>query len=143
MIGEPEWLKQVETLLFQGKAQTWEQDVKTGSFYFKWGEGHSLSLGPDKVLTCVFRIDLDEIRSLIADDTTEDLSDDELCRVARQELRPVVEKYRRRLIQANFEESVESDRDQYAMIFKKVLTDATPQEASEILKWCRGTLIGG
>ena len=141
MTSKQDWLKQVKALLEQEGISVPEADTDDGEIYFGWSEGCALHLGADEVLTCSFKADLEEIRTLISGDTTEDLSEDELCRVAREELRPVVDRYRRKLRQTGFEETIESDHDQYVIIFTKPLTGTTPQEARDVLKWCRQSLI--
>jgi hypothetical protein len=141
MTSKQDWLKQVRILLDQEGVSVQETGTEDGEIYFGWNEACALHLGADEVLTCSFKVDLEEIRTLISGDTTEDLSEDELCRVAREELRPFVDRYRRKLRQAGFEETIESDHDQYAIIFTKPLTGSTPQEAHDVLKWCRQSLI--
>jgi hypothetical protein len=139
--SQENWLNQVKGILTQEGMFSRQTDTVERAIHFEWDEGHILHLGTDRVLTCSFKVDLEDIRTLIAGDTTEDLSEDELCRVAREELRPFLDRYRWKLRQAGFEESIESDHEQYAIVFTKPLTEVTPQEASEILKWCREVLM--
>ena len=142
MTLKQDWLRQVKALLDQEGISVQETGTDEGAVYFGWDEGCALHLGADGVLTCSFKIDLEDLRTLISGDTTEDLSEDELCRVAREELRPVVDRHRWRFRQAGFEEGIESDRDQYAIVFTKPLIETTPQEARDVLKWCQQSLIG-
>ena len=137
-----DWLRQVKGLLDQEGIPVQESDKHNGDIYFGWGEDCVLRMGDNGVLTCSFKVDLEEIRTLISGDTTEDLSEDELCRVAREELRPVVDRHRRSFRQAGFEEAIESDHDRYAIVFTKSLMGTTPEEASGVLKWCRQSLSG-
>ncbi len=141
MILQEDWLNQVKRLLVQKGISSHQTATEDGAIHFDWEEGHDLHLGTDGMLTCSFKVDLEELRTLISGDTTEDLSEDELCRVAREELRPCLDRYRWKLRQAGFQESVESDRDQYAIVFTKPLAAITPQEASDVVTWCREVLI--
>lgn len=141
MTSQEDWLKQVKRLLAQKGLSSHRTGTVDGPIHFDWDEGHALCLGADGMLTCSFKVDLEELRTLISGDTTEDLSEDELCRVAREELRPRLDRYRWKLRQAGFEEGVESDHDQYAVVFTRPLAGTTPQEASDVLEWCREVLI--
>ena len=134
MTSKEDWLRDVKNSLGQRGMSLREYDAGDGSIQFTWEDDYALHLGTDGILTCSFKVDLEEIRMLVSGDTTEDLSEDELCRVAREELRPTVDRHRRRLMQAGFEEGVESDRDQYAIVFTKSLAGMTPHEAGEELK---------
>ena len=141
MTPQQDWLKEVKETLDQSGISLRASDAGDGSIEFTWEEGCALHLGADGVLTCSFKVDLEEIRMLVSGDTTEDLSEDELCRVAREELRPTVDRYRRRFMQAGFEEGIESDRDEYGIVFTKSLAGMTPHEASGALMWCRESFI--
>ncbi|MGH7273447.1 MAG: hypothetical protein ACREIQ_03160 [Nitrospiria bacterium] len=140
MTSKQDWLTEVKNSLGQRGISPRGSDAGDGSIDFTWEDGYALHLGTDGILTCSFKVDLEEIRMLVSGDTTEDLSEDELCRVAREELRPRVDRYRRRFIQIGFEEGVESDGNQYAIVFTKPLMGTTPQEAGDVLKWCQETL---
>ena len=141
MTPQQDWLREVKKSLDQIGMSPQESKAGDGSIDFAWVEGSVLHLGTDGILTCSFKVDLEEIRMLVSGDSTEDLSEDELCRVAREELRPMVDQYRRRFMQAGFEEGVESDRDQYAIVFTKSFAGMTPHEASDALKWCLDSFI--
>jgi len=134
MTPRQDWLREVKTSLGQRGVSPRESEAGDGSIDFTWEESFALHLGTNGILTCSFKVDMEEIRMLVSGDTTEDLSEDELCRVAREELRPMVDRYRRRFMQTGFEEGVESDRDQYAIVFTKSLSGMTPHEASEEFK---------
>ncbi len=100
------------------------------------GEGFSVSLGVDRVIACDFKSDLDDIRVLISDDTTEDLSLDELYRVARDELRPFTSRCRVSLLKSGFEETIEADEDYYVISFKRPLTDWDEAKIAAFLLDC-------
>jgi hypothetical protein len=136
-----DWMSEIRNTLKQIGLSWEDAGPENGSIALEGKEGYGLSITPDGVLTCSFKVDLEELRMLISGDTTEDLSDDELGRVARQELRSVVDRQRPKFRKAGFEEGVEADHDEYAITFKKNLTGTTPQVACDMIKWCREALI--
>ena len=64
---------------------------------------------------------MEELRILLAGSTPEDISEDELQRVARDQLRPVTQKYRSSLRGSGFEETVETTEQHYAISFEKTI----------------------
>lgn len=137
-----DWLKRVRTALESSDGLSVKENPADGSIRVASEEGYEMRLAPDGLLTCSFKADLDEIRALIADETTEDLSLDELFRVAREELRPFTNRCRRTLILAGFEEETVSDRDQFALVFKKSIDEPDAEKAGDFLKRCWKTLAG-
>ncbi len=137
MTAGREWLDEVIKQMEREGITAPQMDRGRDRIALIWDDCASLALGADGWLACRFRADLEDIRLLLSDDTTEDLSDDELCRSAREELRRVVDPVRRKLILGGFEESFESDREQYVILYKKRFAEATPKEVCEAMKWCR------
>jgi len=91
----------LKTLLSQSKMAFEETGRGDGSLAIEAdGAEYLLELCADGKLLCQFGVDLDELRGMISGGTTEDLSDDELQRSAREHLRPIVTKYRGKLIAA-------------------------------------------
>lgn len=72
----------------------------------------------DGRLACQFGVDMEEMRNLLTGDQTEDMQDDELVRVARDHLRPIVGRYRQALIKEGLEEGVDATPDYYAILFE-------------------------
>ena len=127
----------LKTLLSQSKMAFEETGRGDGSLAIEAdGAEYLLELCADGKLLCQFGVDLDELRGMISGGTTEDLSDDELQRSAREHLRPIVTKYRGKLIAAGFEEAIEANEEYYAITFKKRLDLARPDQIVETLKWC-------
>jgi hypothetical protein len=131
------WLDQIESRLMQ-----------TGRNVKHEGNQLRISLdGPSSlILTAerdlIYRLetDLEEVRMMVSGDTTEDLSDDELCRVAREELRPFIRRYQSRLLRADFQEKIVTDQATYAVTFTKPLKEASPEQTFEAVEWCLKTL---
>ena len=127
----------LKTLLSQSKMAFEETGRGDGSLAIEAdGAEYLLELCADGELLCQFGVDLDELRGMISGGTTEDLSDDELQRSAREHLRPIVNKYRGKLTAAGFEEAIEANEEYYAITFKKTLDLARPDQVVETLKWC-------
>jgi hypothetical protein len=78
-----------------------------------------VELYSDGRLSCQFGVDMEELRTLLAGDTTEDIAEDELQRVARDHLRPMLNKYRSILIAKGFEETIDTTEEYYAISFIK------------------------
>jgi hypothetical protein len=78
-----------------------------------------VELHSDGRLSCQFGVDMEELRTLLAGDTTEDIAEDELQRVARDHLRPLFKKYRSILIANGFEETIDATEEYYAIGFVK------------------------
>ena len=68
-------------------------------------------------LACQFGVDMEEMRNLLTGDQTEDMQDDELVRVARYHLKPIVDRYRTALRKEGFEEGEDATPDYYAITF--------------------------
>jgi hypothetical protein len=80
-----------------------------------------VELCADGRLIVLFGVDMDELRTLVSGDATEDLSDDELARVARDQLRPTVNAHKPWLKSDGFEEGIDASADHYAITFTKAL----------------------
>lgn len=132
------WLDQIETELMKTG-----RDIKRESDHIRiaMGEGpSSLILTAGHHLIYQLETDLETVRMMVSGDTTEDLSDDELCRVAREELRPFIRRYQSQLLRADFKEKIVTDQALYAVTFTKELKEATPDETIEAIQWCLKTL---
>ena len=128
------WLDQIQSHLVQTGC-----NVKRESDQLKIPLVDGLScliLTAEQDLIYQLETDLEEVRMMISGDTTEDLSEDELCRVAREELRPFIRRHQPQLLRADFQEKVVSDQAMYAVTFTKPLKEASPEQAIEAVQWC-------
>ena len=80
-----------------------------------------VELWTDGRLSVQFGMDMDELRTLLAGSTTEDIAEDELQRVARDHLRPMAQRYRSKLVTLGFQEGIEVTEEYYAMSFQKTM----------------------
>jgi len=132
------WLDQIESDLVRAGCALKREDnhlripIATGPSF--------LIITTERDLIYQLEADLEEVRMMISGDTTEDLSEDELCRVAREELRPFIRRHQSKLIQADFQESVVSDQALYAVTFTKSLKESSPEQAMDAIRWCLKTL---
>lgn len=76
-----------------------------------------------------FGVDMEEMRSLLTGDQTEDMADDELVRVARYHLKPIVDHFRPPLLREGMEEGVDATPHFYAVTFSAKLDLSDPKEA--------------
>lgn len=82
----------------------------------------------DGRFACQFGVDMEEMRNLLTGNQTEDMADDELVRVARYHIRPIVDRHRFALLREGFVEEVDANPDYYAITFHTYLDLADPQE---------------
>jgi hypothetical protein len=71
---------------------------------------------------------MEEMRNQLTGDQTEDMADDELVRVARYHLKPIVDRYRAALLKQGFEEGIDATPDHYAITFQTVLDLSNPAQ---------------
>ena len=95
-----------------------------------------VELWADGRLCCQFGIDMEELRLLLAGSSTEDIAEDELQRVARDHLRPMVNKYRGALLSDGFEETVDTSEQHYAICFVKTLDLSSPETVVSTFQDC-------
>ena len=84
----------------------------------------------DGRLSVQFGMDMEELRTLLAESSTEDIAEDELQRVAKDHLRPMVQRYRPKLVALGFQEGKEVTEEYYAMSFQKTVLVA---DASDVI----------
>jgi hypothetical protein len=101
--------------------------------------------GPDDYLVevdshgdvwCLFGVDMSELRLLVSGSSNEDLGEDELQRVAREQLRPLHRRYQPLFAGAGFEEKVVVDADSYAIGFVKPTAGLNEAGMVDVVRWC-------
>ena len=95
-----------------------------------------VEIHPDRSLVCLFGLDLDELRGMISGDATEDLSSDELQRVAKDSLRQTIGFRGRVLRQKGFQEEVQTTEGFYVMCYRKILIDEEVQNNVGSIREC-------
>lgn len=95
-----------------------------------------MEIDPGKGLLCLFGVDMEELRLLVSGTSNEDLGEDELQRVAREHVRPLVRRYQPAFTAAGFSEEVEVDAASYAVAFVKPVDPLIPDRAVEMIRWC-------
>jgi hypothetical protein len=95
-----------------------------------------LELWADGKLSCQFGVDMEELRTLVAGSSNEDIAEDELQRVARDHLRPQFQKYRAPFLARGFEEAVETTEHSYAVCFNKTVDLSDPEAAARSVQDC-------
>ena len=113
-----------------------------GAIAMDLGEsGWMLELQPVARLLCQVGVDMEELRALLSGSTAEDLSTDELQRVAKDHLRPSVRRYKSKLVEAGFEEGTEVEETFMAITFEREIAFDDPAEINETIKWCRKVIV--
>ena len=105
------------------------------------GSGWMLELQPVERLLCQVGVDMEELRTLLSGDTAEDLSPDELQRVAKDHLRPSVRRYKSKLLEAGFYEGTETEEEFMAITFERSIDFQDPAYINETIEWCRNTIV--
>jgi hypothetical protein len=132
-------MERIKPLLTQSRIRFSESDAAGGLLRIETHDPDLLvELDPSGAILCQFGQDLEELRGMISGNTTEDLSDDELQRAAREHLRPTVTRYRSALRTAGFEETVEATGDHYVIVFRKSFDPADSDSLLKTLKWTVG-----
>jgi len=108
-------------------------------------DDYLIELDPRDGLWCLFGIDMQELRLLVSGSGNEDLGEDELQRVAREQLRPVYRRYQPLFARAGFDEEVVVDAESYAIGYVKRTAGLSQEEIVELVRWCRsgGRTPGG
>ena len=99
-----------------------------------------IEVGGDNKISCQFGVDMEELRTLLSGGTTEDIASDELQRVARDHLRPSFQKYRPKLSEKGFEETVDATEEYYAISFVKSVDLSDPDAVVTQLQDCLNLL---
>ncbi|HUJ79418.1 MAG TPA: hypothetical protein VLY45_03770 [Nitrospiria bacterium] len=94
-----------------------------------------IEVAPDGV-RCLFGVDMEELRLLVSGSGNEDLGEDELQRVAREQVRPLVRRYQPIFAAAGFQEEVVVDAGSYAVAFVKPTAGFSPSAIVEVVRWC-------
>ena len=119
-----EWIKNLIEALTHEDIGFSPTDEPKGGITLPIGDDNCLvEIHPDRSLVCLFGLDLDEIRGMISGGATEDLSSDELQRVAKDSLRQTIGFRGRILRQKGFQEEVQATEEYFVMCYRKVLTD--------------------
>lgn len=100
-------------------------------------EDYLIELDPVKGVLCLFGVDMGELRLLVSGSGNEDLGEDELQRVAREHLRPMVRRYQPLFSREGFEEQIEVDAGSYAVAFAKPVDALNPDAVVDMIRWCR------
>lgn len=91
---------------------------------------------PDGRLVVLFGVDMDELRTLVSGGATEDLSEDELQRVARDQLRPTVNVFKSTLKGDGFQETIDAGAGYYAIAFNKTIPEQGARESAALIRTC-------
>ena len=113
-----------------------------GAIAMDLGEsGWMLELQPSERLLCQVGVDMDELRTLLSGSTPEDISSDELQRVAKDHLRPSMRRYKPKLIEAGFEEGIEVEEEFMAITYERPIDFQDPAYINETIDWCRKFIV--
>ena len=131
------WMKDLIEVLTQGAIGFSPIDEPKGGINLPIEDEECLvEIHPDRSLVCLFGLDLDDLRGMISGDATEDLSSDELQRVAKDSLRQTIGFRGRVLRQQGFQEEVQAAEGYFVMCYRKILTDEVVQNNLGSIREC-------
>ena len=99
--------------------------------------GWMLELQPVARLLCQVGVDLEELRTLLSGNTAEDLSSDELQRVAKDHLRGAVQQHKATLVEAGFQEKTDVEEEFMAITFERPIDFHDLGQINQTIDWCR------
>lgn len=99
-------------------------------------DDYLVEVDPHGDVWCLFGVDMSELRLLVSGSSNEDLGEDELQRVAREQLRPVHRRYQPLFAGAGFKEEVVVDADSYAIAFVKPTAGLSQADRVDLVRWC-------
>ena len=99
-------------------------------------DDYLVEVNPHGNVWCLFGVDMSELRLLVSGSSNEDLGEDELQRVAREQLRPLQRRYQPLFAGAGFEEEVVVDADSYAIAFVKPTAGLSQADMVDVVRWC-------
>lgn len=96
-----------------------------------------LEISADGKLICMAGYDLEDMRSMLCDGTTEDLGSDELAKQAKFYLQQTISKYRQRLLSQGFTERIEMNDSYVAAHFERPIDLTTLTEIERHIQTCQ------
>lgn len=96
-----------------------------------------LEISREGKLVCMAGYDLEDMRSMLCDGTTEDLGSDELAKQAKFYLQQTISKYRTRLLSQGFTERIEMNDSFVAAHFERPIDLSTLKEVEDHIHTCR------
>jgi hypothetical protein len=97
----------------------------------------------DRSLVCLFGMDMEELKVMIAGDSTEDLSSDELQRAAKESLRQTVGTRGITLRRFGFQEETQITDEYYVLAYRKSLDQESMTTTLSTVRDCLNILNGG
>ena len=96
-----------------------------------------LEITADGTLVCMAGYDLEDMRSILCDGTTEDLGSDELAKQAKFYLQQTISKHRKHLLADGFTERIEMNDSFVAAHFTRPIDLTQPTEVEHHIHTCQ------
>ena len=103
-------------------------------------DGWLLELTPNGQLLCQYGIAIDDVMTLLSDETPEDLDTDEIAKQAKYYIQPAVAKYRAILLKSGFSEESEITDEYVAARFERSVDVTNPAAVQDLMRWCVRTI---
>jgi len=96
-----------------------------------------LEITAEGTLVCMAGYDLEDMRSILCDGTTEDLGSDELAKQAKFYLQQTISKHRKQLLSEGFTEELEMNDSYVAARFSRPIDISKPTEVEHQIHACQ------
>ncbi len=137
------WMNDLRDSLNQRSFGFSEIDEPKGGISLEVADEDCLvEIHPDRSLVCLFGLDLDELRGMISGSATEDLSGDELQRVARDNLRRIIGARAMVLRRSGYVEEIQATEEYYVLCYRKVLEEQEGEKILESIRQCLKIIEG-
>jgi hypothetical protein len=101
-----------------------------------------VEIHPDRSMVCLFGLDLDDLRGMISGGATEDLSSDELQRVARDSLRQTIGPRAMALRRVGYEEKIQATDEYFILCYQKILEEKEEEKLLKGIRQCLNIVEG-
>jgi hypothetical protein len=137
------WMDELKKALAQESIGFASVDEPTGAISLNLKDEDCLvEVHSDRSLVCLFGMDMEELKGMIAGDSTEDLSGDELQRAAKESLRQTVGTRGITLRRFGFQEETQITDEYYVLAYRKSLDQESMTTTLSTVRDCLKILSG-
>ncbi len=137
------WMDELKKALIQQSIGFASVDEPKGAICLNLkDEECPVEVHPDRCLVCLLGMDMEELKKMIAGDSTEDLSGDELQRAAKESLRQTVGTKGITLRRLGFQEEIQITDEYYVLAYRKRLDEESMTTTLSTIRDCLKILNG-
>jgi len=137
------WMKDLMNALNQESIEFSPIDEPKGAISLALKDEDCLvEIHPDHSMVCLFGVDLDELRGMISGGATEDLSSDELQKLARDSLRRTIGPRAMVLRKIGYEEEIQATDAYFILCYRTLLADSEGKKMLGGIRQCLNIVEG-